>query len=203
MQKIIVFGGTFNPIHFGHIHLYRHFAKLVNADKAIIIPDYLPPHKAAKELASAEDRMEMCRLAVSDDKTAVVSDMELLRGGESYTAVTLEQLARQNQNALLYFVIGSDMLFTLSQWREPQKIVNLATICAAARHLNELEALQKKACELKKIYGGEFIIDNIDVLDISSTQLRLMIKEGKNLDKYLPSAVIKYIKMNGLYKNEI
>lgn len=200
MQKILVFGGTFNPIHLGHVRLYRHFARLLHVDKCLIIPDNLPPHKEPDELAGGDDRMELCRLAVKDDPTAEVCDMELLRGGESYTDVTLEQIKKQYADARLYFVVGSDMFFTLDKWRDTQKIMDLAAICTAARHPNELSLLSQKAEEYKKTYGGEYIIEGVKVLEISSTKLRQMIKDGAKLSEYLPPAVENYIKMNGLYK---
>ena len=203
MQKILVFGGTFNPIHLGHIRLYSHFAKLLKVDKTLIIPDNIPPHKEAKELVSGNDRLEMCRLAVQNDPTAEVSNMELLREGESYTDITLKLLKNEYKGAQLYFVIGSDMFFTLDKWKNPQIIISLATICTAARHPNELIALNEKAGELKAVFGGEYIIENEKVLEISSTQLRQMIRENKSTRKYLHPAVAEYIKMNGLYRNEI
>lgn len=201
MQKILVFGGTFNPIHLGHIHLYRHFERLLAVDKVLIIPAKTPPHKRAEELADGAHRLEMCRLAVQDDPLAEVSDMELRRSAVSYTIDTLKELAAAWQGAALYLVVGSDMFFTLEKWREPEKIVRLATVCALARRPNEYTALQKKAEELKRRYGGRFLLDNAEVLTISSTALRGLVKRGGDLAPSLPEAVARYIKTNGLYLN--
>lgn len=202
MQKILVFGGTFNPIHLGHIHLYRHFADKLQVDKVLIVPAKIPPHKQPRELASGKHRIAMCKLAVEDDPRVVISDIELCRNAISFTVDTLVQIKNCFKNAQLYFVVGSDMFFTLDLWREPQKIMELATICALARKQNEYDALLQKQRQLQSKYNGSFIIDNADVLDISSTQLRRMMKEKKDLSFYLPAAVVQYIKTNGLYETD-
>ncbi|WP_312641961.1 nicotinate (nicotinamide) nucleotide adenylyltransferase [Hydrogenoanaerobacterium sp.] len=200
MQKILIFGGTFNPIHLGHIRLYRHFADKLSVDKVLIVPAKIPPHKRPRELASAEDRIAMCRLAVQDDPRAEISDIELRRDAVSFTVDTLTQISADYKGAQLSLVIGSDMFFTLDLWREPEKIIGLAAICALARHPDEYDALLRKQQELQSKWGGHFVIDNTEVLDISSTQLRQMVKDQENLSSFLPEAVIEYIKTNGLYK---
>lgn len=204
MQTILVFGGTFNPVHNGHIRLCSHFARRTGAEKALIIPSKIPPHKRPGQLASCEDRLAMCRLAFAGNPIAEVSDIELRRDGVSYTADTLTQLAGLYPDARFYLVVGSDMFFTLDQWREAQKITELAAVCTLARHPDEYNALLQKKQELTANFSGEYIVDNENVLEISSTNLRALAGRGEDLTPYMPEAVAQYIKTNGLYlPNEI
>ena len=146
MRKIAVYGGTFNPIHNGHIHLIEKFKKLIGFDKVVLIPTNLPPHKEALELASAEDRLQMCRLAARDAGFEV-SDIEIRRRGRSYTVDTLESLKESDPDAEFYLVMGEDMFLTLLSWRRPDDILKLSTICAAPRSwqgLKKLEEYEKK-----------------------------------------------------------
>lgn len=204
MQNILVFGGTFNPVHNGHTRLCSHFARRVGAEKALIILSKISPHKRPMQLAGCGDRLAMCKLAFAGDPIAVVSDIELRRDGVSYTADTLVQLAGLYPDARFYLVVGSDMFFTLDQWHEAQKITELAAVCTFARHPNEYSALLQKKQELVAKFSGEYIVDNESVLEISSTKLRALAGQGGDLTPYMPEAVARYIKTNGLYlQNEI
>lgn len=200
MRRMLIFGGTFNPIHRGHLHLYRHFADALAVDRVLIIPTKQPPHKQPHELASGADRLEMCRLAAQDDPRAEVSDLELRRAGPSYTVDTLEELHARYPGAELYLAVGSDMLLTLDRWWRRERIVQLAVICALARRPGEYELMQHKKEELERRFGGTYRVDQADILEISSTELRRKIKEHADLTPWLPPAVIDYIKRNGLYQ---
>ena len=199
MEKLLVFGGTFNPIHNGHIALYRHFADALHVNRVLLIPSRFPPHKQPTQLASGEARMEMCRLATRDDARVQVSDIELRRAGASYTVDTLRTLAAQYPGAQLYLIIGSDMLFSLNTWREAAEVMRLAAICALPRHEGELAAMRERACEWERRYGGRFLVDETRVIDISSTELRQMVARGEDISAYVPREVEAYLKRNGMY----
>jgi len=197
MQKIAIFGGTFNPIHNGHIHLAKQFALLLGVKKMILIPALMPPHKQAKNLASAKDRLEMCRLAAAENLFEV-SDIEIKRQDLSYTSDTLRELKQTYPDSELYFITGEDMFLTLTHWHEAQTIFELATLCAAPRSNSGLEKLLDYAKILQR-YSAKTIIENIDYLPISSTMVRNAVKNGKNIAGLVPPVVADYIIENNLY----
>lgn len=198
MQKIAVFGGTFNPVHNGHLHLADNFYKIINADKLLFIPTYVPPHKAPLELASSKDRLEMCRIA-AEGTPFDVSDIEIKRGGESYTSDTLKSLKKiYGNNSSFYLILGEDMFITLEKWHEPEIIYSLATLCAAPRSKMGYDNLMHYAVKLRG-KGADVLIADIEYLPISSTQVRLAAKKDKNLSEYVPKGVADYISKKHLY----
>ena len=114
-MKIGIFGGTFNPVHQGHVHLAQQCVEELKLDKLLVIPTKQPPHKQVQELASGEHRAQMCRLAFAEIPQAQVSEMELHREGKSYTADTLTQLKQQFPQAQFYLIVGGDMFLTFHQ----------------------------------------------------------------------------------------
>jgi nicotinate-nucleotide adenylyltransferase len=198
MQKIAVFGGTFNPIHNGHLHLASEFAKILYADTVLLIPTNVPPHKRAPELASSEDRLTMCRLAVQGDSLFRVSDMEIRRGGPSFTAETLRRLRELFPDAELFLIVGEDMFVTLDQWRDPETIYRLATVCAAPRSPEGTAALLRYANRIKA-EGALTRVENIAYLPVSSTQVRNAVRAGESISSLVPAPVEQYIREKKLY----
>ncbi len=195
-MRIGIFGGTFNPPHNGHKKLAREFAGRLSLDLLMIIPDYIPPHKSAESLASESDRLNMCRLCFEDEKT-IVSDIEIKRKGTSYTVNTLEQLKAQHENDELFFLMGSDMLLSFHTWREPQRILDMAVIVAAARLGGETQKLKNYVSEYFPDRADRFVIMDFTPLEISSTQIR----SGTDFaQRYLPESVKEYVRENGLYQ---
>lgn len=197
MGKIAVYGGTFNPIHNGHIHLAKQFAQLLGIDRVILIPTRVPPHKQASALASPQDRLTMCGLA-SPGGIFEVSNIEIRRKGPSYTADTLLELKRQNPGSELYLITGEDMFVTIQNWYRAQTIYSLATLCAAPRSTEGLQPLLDHARVLEQS-GARTIIKNIDYLPISSTMVRSAIQNGESISEFVPAAVADYIVKNNLY----
>lgn len=190
-----IFGGTFNPPHNGHKKLAREFAGRLSLDLLLIIPDYIPPHKSAENLAGEEDRLNMCRLCF-DDEIMRVSDIEIARKGRSYTVNTLEQLKEEYADDELFFLMGSDMLLSFHTWREPERILDYAVICAAERLDGETEKLKAYVDEYFPHRKDRFIIMDFDPVEISSTEIR----NGKiSESEFLPEKVAAYIKERGLY----
>lgn len=198
--KIAVFGGTFNPVHNGHIHIAKEFLRSLNCDKMIIIPTKTPPHKKAHDLASGADRLNMCKLAFDFDKRIEVSGMEINRDGPSYTSCTLRELKELYPNSTLYFIMGTDMLITIEQWYNYKEIFALAVLCAGSRDKNEYEKLKEYAEKLEKD-GANVIIEDIKPIIISSTQIRRRLSTGRDTENMLPDKVYNYIKRKGLYNN--
>ncbi len=198
-RRLGIYGGTFSPPHLGHLRALRAFVSEVLPDELLIIPAYTPPHKSLDGGADAIDRLNMCRLAFSDIEGAVVSDMEIKRGGKSYTVDTLRELKREDNE--LYFLMGTDMFITLDKWYKPEEICSLATICVARREDDPFckEEIEKKLKEYKKAFDIRVRLINYIPLELSSSQVRDMIKSGESLSSFLDKGVIDYIGKEGIY----
>ena len=199
-QKVAIYGGTFNPPHIGHVRACEAFYDAIKPDILLVIPSFMPPHKDLDASASAEDRLQMTRLAFSSVPYATVSDIEIVREGKSYTAITLSELSGKDKE--LYFLCGTDMFLSMDSWYRPDLIFSLATICYVRRE-NDSEN-DKKLAEYSKYYKSKYnakiIPIDISVTEISSSELRQSIKNNKTLSDLLPEKVNNYIQNRGLYK---
>ena len=191
--KIGIFGGTFNPPHLGHVRLVNEAADRIGADKVMIIPSCIPPHKMAGKLASGKERMEMCRLAFAGDRFEI-SSIELDRGDKSYTVETLRELKKIYPGSELYFIIGSDMLETFTRWYCWEEILTLATICAASREDGFRADLSIYTPEQRE----KILFLDIEPFEVSSTQIRVEVAKNGTSGLIAPD-VLEYIKENGLY----
>ncbi|MBQ8782503.1 MAG: nicotinate-nucleotide adenylyltransferase [Clostridia bacterium] len=200
-MRIGIFGGTFNPPHQGHKKLALDFMSRLSLDLMLVVPTYTPPHKAAPDLASGEDRLNMCKLCFNENFFKV-SDIELLRKGKSYTVNTLQELKEKYPDDELFFIMGSDMLLTFHQWREPEEILNLATVCAAEREEGLTAGLHDYVDEKYSHRKDRFIILEFSPVEVSSTQIRESL--GKTADENLISDEVEnYIQERGLYRNDL
>ena len=199
--RLGIYGGTFSPPHLAHVRAAEAFAKAAKLDKLLIIPDYLPPHKEIDGLVTANDRLEMSRLAFGHIKNAEVSDMEILRGGRSYTYETLEALCSSDRD--LYLLCGTDMFLTLDEWKNPKRIFELSTIAYVRResdsHLTA-EILLKTELYKQK-YNARIIEIPIEALELSSSLVRKNLLLRESTDLLLPKAVGEYIEERGLYRD--
>lgn len=203
-MKIGIFGGTFDPPHVGHINACKSFLERVALDVLYIIPVYLPPHKDKQSSTSEIDRLEMSRLAFSNISDKIfVSDLEIKRGGRSYTADTIKQILNENNNAEIFFLCGTDMILTMDSWYNPEYIFKNATIVYARRE-SEAEITDKiaqKCAFYKENYGAKIIYIENDAIEASSTEIRSAIFKNDNSTSLLSSPVFNYIKGKNLYKN--
>ena len=203
-MNIGIYGGTFNPPHLGHFQAAKTAIAALKLDKLILIPAALPPHKELPEgTPSPERRLEMTAKmadAMAMPGTVEVSDLELRRPGKSYTADTLEQLHRQYPGAKLWLLMGTDMFLTLHLWREPERIMALAGICAFGRTEQDGEELfAPQRAYLKEHFGAEIVTITLPgLVDISSTRMRAGLDQGLGR-RYLVPAVYGCILMNSLY----
>lgn len=197
MRKIAVYGGTFNPIHNGHIHVAKQFARLLGVEHVLLIPTMVPPHKEAPDLAPAEDRLAMCRLA-EPQTLFQVSDLELRREGPSYTADTLKELKQLYPNSELYLLMGEDMFLTVQNWWHPEVLYALSTLCAAPRSASGTKNLMEHAKLLERSGARSYIAD-IEYLPVSSTMVRSAVKHGQRISELVPSPVERYIYEHHLY----
>lgn len=199
-KRIGIFGGTFNPPHLGHIRAATAFADQMSLDELLIIPDNIPPHKEYAGSVSADDRMRMCSIAFCNIPNAKISDMEIKRGGRSYTYVTLEELS--DDSCDLYFLMGTDMFLTLDSWVKPDVIFKLADICYIRRESDKEKTrfIEEKTRQYKEKYNARIHRILTDATEISSTELRKQLSFGAS-NGLIPDAVLSYIRSEGLYND--
>ena len=211
MAKTAVFGGSFNPIHTGHLLLADEVLELLALDRLLFVPAALPPHKAPATLAPAEDRFAMVALAAATHPRFEVSDIELRRSGPSYTVDTLEVLARGGDE--LYLLIGSETFLDLLSWRDPRRIARLARLVVVPRAGSlfepEAEAAQKVLREIGvdgfarvehgRVPGAGVLLAHATSLPISASELRARVREGRSLAYRMPDAVAAYVRARRLY----
>ena len=201
-MKIGIYGGTFDPIHRGHLTAAKAVRDALGLNKLLLIVDSIPPHKELPaDSAGNEDRLAMTELATAElGKWAEVSDIELRRQGKSYTSDTLRELKAMYPDDELWLIVGSDMFLSFHTWHEPEVIASLAGIAAVSR-LEESEddafAAQKKY--LEAAYGANIVtVKNPDVIEVSSTEVREALSRGEGR-AYLSDAVYGYIARKHLY----
>ena len=199
-MKTGIYGGTFNPIHKGHLHIVEAFRKGLGLDRVLLIPTRVPPHKAAPDLASPQDRFAMCQLAIHGQPWLELSDMEMRREGKSYTAETLEELSALYPQDQFYLLMGEDMFLTLGRWYRPETIFSLASVCTAPSSVHGMDALREKALEYTGTFHARCFLDHIPYLPISSTQVRQAVARGEDVASLVPEAVARYIRERGLYQ---
>ena len=199
-MKIGIYGGTFNPVHKGHLNCLLSVIDSVSLDKIMVLPDRIPPHKSAAGLAKGRDRLNMCRLAFGSLNGVVVSDWELKQKGKSYTVQTLRYFKKENPDDELFLIIGSDMLLSFEKWFKYDEILHMATLLCVSRDDEDTEELLRlHAKKLVNEFGGNIKIVKTIPLEVSSTQIRKMIADNKDCSCYLDENVVKYIKNNKLY----
>ena len=201
-MNIGVYGGTFDPPHWGHITAARAAMEQLGLDKLVLIPDRVPPHKALPEgSASPEQRLEMATLAAAElGKRTEVSDRELRRDGPSYTSDTLAELRREYPEDALWLLMGSDMFLSLQTWHAPEEVMALARIAPFSREAeDESAAFAAQKARLEREYGAQIcIVQNPEVRELSSTEVRAALAAGQGSD-LLPPAVYGYVLREHLY----
>ncbi len=200
-MRVGIYGGTFSPIHNGHVAAARAFMEQMWLDILYVIPTGISPHKVMQGDATAADRLEMCRLAFSDMDGVVVSDLEILREGKSYTVDTLRALSREGDR--LFLLLGTDMLLTLDTWREPAEIFRL---CYPAYIRRESDAslddrIVEKIAAYYAAYGKPVRRIVAPAIELSSGEIRAAVAAGRPTDGMLHPAVAAYIDAHELYRN--
>ena len=195
MERFGIYGGTFNPIHNGHLHLIRAACAQLSFDRLLVVPANIPPHKAATDLASNRDRLEMARLATAGMPGVWVSDIELRARGKSYTILTLERLRALFPECRFTLLMGADMLESFARWHRWQDILKLADIAAFARNEGEESLLERKAALI-----GRARVVRVEPLPLSSTLVREKVRRGEDISGLVPEPVAAYIYEKGLYR---
>ncbi|MBQ7089309.1 MAG: nicotinate-nucleotide adenylyltransferase [Clostridia bacterium] len=199
MKKMGLFGGTFDPIHKGHISMALRMAETLGLDGVVLMPTFVPPHKIKENMASAAHRLAMCRLAVEAYPCLSVSDMELQRKGASFTVDTLTALCEKHPDTEWYLLVGADMFTTLRTWHRFGDIASMAVLCTIAREGTDMVSLREYAAGLAAD-GIRCVVDEMPVEPYSSTQVRERIAAGEKIADLVGEAVEQYIANNGLYR---
>jgi nicotinate-nucleotide adenylyltransferase len=188
--RLGVMGGTFDPIHYGHLVAASEAAANFKLDKVIFVPTGEPWQK--QEITSSEHRYKMTQLAIAGNSNFEISDVDTKRSGPTYTVDTLRELGEQFPEADLYFITGADAISQILTWKDVEKIWSLAKFVGVSRPGHALEVP-------KSPYGAVSLLE-IPALAISSTDIRGRVKAGKPIDYLLPDTVIEYIETNNLYQ---
>jgi len=192
-EKIGILGGTFNPPHIAHLIAAEAVCDNLKLEKILFVPAATPPHKLNIEIIPAERRLQMVKLAIGDNRLFEVSEVELQRRGPSFTIDTLTDLKREFPKKTFYFLLGIDLLLEFDTWKNPEKILEECTIVAMNRPGFDLAKVDKDLLRRVEIV-------NVPGLDISSTNIRRLVKSGKSIKYLVPDEVEKYIKENFIYR---
>lgn len=199
-MKTGVFGGTFNPVHKGHIMLAEYCMDSVGLDRIIMIPTAVPPHKISNNLASENDRLNMCKLACRGKENFFVSDIEIKRQGKSYTYETLAQLKEIYPDDHLYTIMGADMFLTLDRWKNPEIIFEKSSIITIPRDEENKHELENFYNKVLKAMGASSVILPNPVMSVSSTFIRENLDNFNLISDMLDKGVYDYIIKNNLYR---
>lgn len=200
-KRIGISGGTFNPIHIGHLIIAEMVRDRFGLDKVLFIPSGMPPHKNLGSVLCAEKRFDMVRRAVANNPHFIESRIEIDRGGYTYTVDTLKKLREiYGNDTSLYYIIGADVLNDLLTWKSFEEVFKICEFIAVLRPGNDVQAFNKQMEYLKNAYSARIHFIETPLIEISSTEIRERIKEGRSIKYLVPESVEEYIESNGLYK---
>lgn len=199
-KKIGIMGGTFNPIHYGHLLLAESAREIFGLHKVLFMPSGNSYMKESQTIAKAGHRIQMTKLALEGNPFFELSQMETEREGPTYTCETLAELKRQNPEDQYFFLLGADNLFLLEKWKRADYLLQNCVIIAAARGTQTGGKTQEKAQYLRQAYQADIRMLPQRQIDISSSEIRRRLAESKSVRYLLPETVIHYIEENHLYK---
>ncbi|MCQ2545967.1 MAG: nicotinate-nucleotide adenylyltransferase [Clostridia bacterium] len=200
-MKIGIFGGTFDPVHNGHIGLAEDCVEQAGLDEVIMIPAYIQPFKQDRHTASGEDRFQMLALVASQNDRITVSRNELDNEGVSYTYLTMRRIQEMNPEARLYFICGTDSFLKVDTWMNAEELLEkYSFIVGCDRPGYRHDELEEAISRIRDHFGTEIIVVHNRQFDVSSTEVRDRIAAGKSVEGLIPEAVERYIKEHGLYR---
>lgn len=201
-KRIGIMGGTFNPIHQGHLILAETAREYCELDEVLFIPSGNSYMKASDEILDGETRISMTALAIEDNPYFTLSSMEVEREGATYTCDTIRELKERNPSAEYYFIMGADTLFTIEKWKNSEEILRKCSLIVESRDEKDASELKEKASELQKKYQAYIIVLPERKVDISSTEIRNRLEKGESVRYMIPDKVLSYIEKNNLYHIE-
>ncbi len=198
-MKIGILGGSFDPIHKGHLNMAVRAYEEYGLDQIWLIPAGHSPNKNEADMTPALLRLKMAQIAVLDYPFIKVSDIEIKARETSYTSLTLEKLTGLYPQHEFYFIMGGDSLDYFDSWHKPETIASLATILVVARDEFSIPAMEEKIRAIQKQFNANIKIVHCDKIDISSTAIRTALAKGQDVSAYVPCGVCEFIKENNLY----
>lgn len=200
-KRIGVMGGTFDPIHYGHLALAEHVRCEFHLDKIIFIPSGVPPHKNTFKVSDNMHRYMMTELATIQNPNFEVSDMEVISPEVSYTILTIQNLIdKYGVDVDIYFITGADVLLEIETWEKPDQLLKMCGFIVGTRPGHENKKLEEQVVILEEKYGANIHLARIPALDISSTDIRKRVTHKKSIKYLVPEGVEQYIYKNQLYK---
>ena len=201
MKKIGIMGGTFDPIHNGHLLIAENAYDQLDLDEVRFIPTGRSPHKQGKRITDGTHRLRMVELAIADNPAFVADDSELLSEALSYSYLTLQNLHESSPEDELYFIMGGDSLRDFKTWYHPERICSCATLVAAIRDECDRVHLMSYAKELKQMFSADIRLIRTPNLSVASSELRKRVAVGETIRYQVPEAVRAYIQNNRLYRD--
>lgn len=198
--RIGIMGGTFNPVHLGHLLLAETAWSEAKLDRVLFIPSGHSYMKKEAEVIDAVHRLHMVELAIKDQPAFSASDIEIKRAGNTYTCDTLKQLQEEYRTAEFYFIMGADCLFSIENWHKPQEIFRRCSLLAAVRDGADIARMREKCTELKEKYQAKVKLLSFPETAISSTMIRERVKRDKSVRFMVPESVRLYMEENHLYQ---
>ncbi|MDO5345700.1 MAG: nicotinate-nucleotide adenylyltransferase [Lachnospiraceae bacterium] len=199
-RRVGIMGGTFDPIHIGHLILGESAYQQFNLEKVLFMPSGNPPHKKNRQGASNQERVEMVRRAIASNPHFELSLEEMHEQGYIYTRETLERLRTAHPDTEYYFIMGADSLLNFETWKDPEEICRLCILVAAVRDHMPQDKLDEKICFLRRKYQADIRkLESLNI-DISSHTLRSWVAEGRSCRYYIPENVVFYIKEHRIYQ---
>ena len=216
-ERMGLFGGTFDPIHLGHLRAAREVLKKCRLDRILFVPSFLPPHKERKGMAPARDRLRMVELACAGEPRFAASSIEVDAGGKSYSILTLERIRGLYPGARVFFILGIDAFLEIGTWREHERVLDESLFIVMTRPGARLEDAAEVVGEslrsrirviiegenVDKVLAGDHRIFLLPIraLDVSSTEVRRRVRAGETVADLVPDAVGNYIRSRGLYRD--
>ncbi|MDO4519597.1 MAG: nicotinate-nucleotide adenylyltransferase [Eubacteriales bacterium] len=203
-RKVGIMGGTFDPIHIGHLILAEQAYQQLDLDTILFMPSGNPPHKTERRgRATDEQRVDMVKLAIADNLHFELSLADMRKNEYSYTYHLLQQLNNENPNTVYYFIIGADSLFSFDTWMEPAKICKECILAVATRDQASISEIREKINDLEHKYNGRFVLLDTPDIEISSHNLRNAAAQQQSIRYFVPDSVEEYIRDHNLYMSGI
>lgn len=201
-MRIGIFGGTFDPIHFGHLTLAEQCREQCRLDEVWFVPAAQPPHKQHHAISAAKSRCEMIEFAIAGNRSFRLSSVEIERPGPSFTVTTLEQLNSEDPSRDLFLLIGADSLLDFPGWRQPKKILELASIAAVNRGERPMPDLSPVRDICGDLADRRIVNVRMPAIDLSSTDIRRRVADGRSIRYLVPRAVEAYLHQHRLYSGQ-
>lgn len=202
-KRIGIVGGTFDPVHIGHLMLAEWASDFLALEEVWMMPAGMSWEKAGSDRLSGKERLYMTKLALQGNERLRCSDLEIRRGGYTYTYETMEELTEQFPETKFYFIMGADCLFSLKNWKHPDRLLKSCSLAAAVRNDISWSAMEEKRAELLTEFGGEICLLPFLQIPVSSSGIRERVRTGKSVRYMVPESVWAYIMERGFYRESV